>query len=501
MLKALCSDSFLFAVSTAKVVVLVPLLLMWLGEEQYGLWALVIAATGYLNLANFGISGGVVRRLAEVEGARRAGEADEGDVRRALAAGSLLFAAQALALALLSLLLAAGAAWVAARAGAAYPEDAPGAALLVLLVAARLVAGALVQLWPSVLYARHRLEELYAAQSLGVVVTFLLTLVAIELDLGLAGVAVANLVGFLPEALACRLLARRALAGVSWRHGDATRREMGAMFGVGGWLLLVSFAGLVQSRTLPLLIGALGGLPQVALYDANQRPWRLGVMMLRKLPNILWPGLSERLGAGDARGTRRRLRAMVLPSVVLGGAGIGAAWPLSASLMGLWVGEALWGGWLMAGAFAASAMMGVVHHGAHLSLLAAGRTRAPALASLAEVVVGLGLLVALVPRWGAAGGVLAGTIAHATTLFWFALWYVCRVFDVRPWGALRRAMPLLLVSAAPALVVGWMVAGAVDAGGGWAALVGGGVAAVAAGLAPGSALLAREFRPPSRPTP
>jgi hypothetical protein len=53
-----------FGVSALYMILLVPIVLFYLGREQYGLWTAVLAITGYIGLADLGVSTSFVTYIA-----------------------------------------------------------------------------------------------------------------------------------------------------------------------------------------------------------------------------------------------------------------------------------------------------------------------------------------------------------------------------------------------------------------------------------------------------
>lgn len=239
-----------------------PYLLLRLGPEGFGVWALAAVVNGLVGFLDFGFKTSFVKHLAETH----AGDDRDGHdaVLTTAVAFYALFAAAAMGL---FLALRGPLLDLFRITGELRPE---AAAVFTLTVAGFLLAG-LFGPFAAVCEARHRLD---VTNSLGVgalVVATALTVALVEAGWGLRGVALAQLGGIvlfsLSTVIAARVLAGRLRLSLRLLGGGWFRRLF--RFGL---QLHVSLACETVNRQLDkLLLSRWAGLPFVASYEIGLR--------------------------------------------------------------------------------------------------------------------------------------------------------------------------------------------------------------------------------------
>jgi len=423
ILRAFASDALLFAVSTARGLLVVPWLLGWLGNEGYGLWALLGSWAGLLTVAQFSVAGSLVRRQAAQLG-QSAGVVTN-EYRAIAASGRVLLIALASLMAVAGVVLVAALPWLLPELPADITMNA--ARLTLALLAMRYALGVGMSTWSCLLMAHGRQANMYAVQTMTALLSLAgLFLVTRSESASMPVAALVGLVAFLPEPIWCwwrwRALTRER---IPWR--SARRDVMRELLATGGWLGVASLAGVMQTRCMPVLISWTLGLPFVALYDANARLWQAGLLLARKIPNAAWPIVTQRLSAAtDAAERLLWIRLGLVPGVWVSAAGCGAWVVVAGQVMELWVGAGYWPGYAAILPLALLTVVQATHHGVHLLLLSLGAVRRDALATLVEVPLAMLLAWAMLPRFGLAGAWWAMLIAHLSTTAWAALAILAR---------------------------------------------------------------------------
>jgi O-antigen/teichoic acid export membrane protein len=99
-------------------------------------------------------------------------------------------------------------------------------------------------------------------------------------------------------------------------------------------------------------------------------------------------------------------------------------------LVRLWVGNAQYGGALLTGVFCIRIFQEANIRGTGGVLLATGRIRAWALASIVETLLTAILLVVLVRAYGLVGAALGSLLGRTLTIAWIVPWLVCRAIGL-----------------------------------------------------------------------
>ncbi len=71
ILRNILSNWGAFGIGAVIQFMMMPFLVHRLGDMQYGIWILIMSFTGYLGLFDFGVSGSVVKYVAEFRGKER----------------------------------------------------------------------------------------------------------------------------------------------------------------------------------------------------------------------------------------------------------------------------------------------------------------------------------------------------------------------------------------------------------------------------------------------
>ncbi len=90
-----------FAIGAIVQFMMMPFLVRHLGDTQYGIWVLILSFTGFLGLFDFGISGSVVKYVAEFKA-----KEDEEQLNRVCSSAFFLFVSAGVVVFLIAIVLA-----------------------------------------------------------------------------------------------------------------------------------------------------------------------------------------------------------------------------------------------------------------------------------------------------------------------------------------------------------------------------------------------------------
>jgi len=392
-----------FGVSFAVQIVLIPLVIAFVGEREYGLWARAFSTRGFFSLLDLGLGPGVVKFVAQAEGS-----GDHARRNRMLSTIAGLYGGMAL----VALLLLAGLGW-------AYgplldiPADARGRALAILLILGARTWGVTLPLglFRGALFGARRIELLAGIQIASNLLYAAGTWAVLAQGQGLVAVAWVNLGAFALEHVVYLVGALRLVPGlrVSLRLFDRSLLQEAASFGV--FQLLVSVSSLVLLKTDVLLVQLFLGLPLVAIYAVPLKIAEYAVLLVKPFVNNLTP-VAARMGGADDRAGLRALtltgvRLAVAPAATLA---VGAA-VFGGDALLHWVGPSFLAGGPVLAVLLTALTLSMPQMVISAVFTMTGRHRFTAFAALAGMLVNLAASVALAGPLGLLGIALGTLIA------------------------------------------------------------------------------------------
>lgn len=468
-----------FAVQAVVAFLLTPFVLARLGDEAYGIWALVTSLTGYYGLLDVGFRAGLTQYLARAL-ARRDFEALNRTASTGLAALGISS----------GVLLAAS---LGLSAAAPYVFRVPAEMLLEVRVCL-LVIGAITAvqflffLFSAVLSATQRYD---VSNAIGISTRLLgagATLVVLSQGGGLIGLSLATAATSLVDYLLRCRWAFRVLPELRLARALINWSSAGELMNFGLWNMLIAGSRRIISYTDAIVIGMF--LPISAI-----TPFALAVSLADHFHNVfrpLGPVFFPAFTQADARGDREQMRRMFLGGTkllsLLTIASAVIAVVFAADFFRLWVGEKFTATddsasvpvlfWVLLAAHAGSIMQQLGYQ----VLMSTGRLRLLALLFLGEGVANLALSVALIRPlglWGVALGTLIPAVVFHVLL---QPWACLGALEIAPLRYLRTCIwPVALVGVVQGPLT-WWLAQHYDAGT-WPRLILGGVWAGALAVA------------------
>jgi O-antigen/teichoic acid export membrane protein len=402
-------------VRVALGLVNVPVLTHYLGMSQWGILALLQAATAPLVLIDMGIGGATVKYVAEHIGRRDVAGATR------VAQTSILFYVGAGLLGTATLLAAAP--WLATSVFAIPAAEVPLAKLGFRVAAIGWFAALLRTSFASVLSAHQRYDQHARLGALGAVAATALGIAAAisggnVVDVVLVQSAATAATALLYFRAAAHLLP--GLRGLPRWHGDAFRRS--ASFGA--WQTVAMAGTLLSGWSDRYILGALFAPAVVGFYAIAQTLYANLYVAFVEMGEVLFPAVSHREGAGDLAGARGLSLLVGWTLTTVFGACATVLAVLGGDFIGLWVGADA--------ARQATGILRLLCVGGIVGMLAVaplhyaagiGRTRWQAAAATVTGATVAATTFALAPRLGLPGvgyGLVAGVVAR--TLLLPALW-------------------------------------------------------------------------------
>ena len=448
-----------YGVRAVVELVVSPLLVAGLGANLYGAWRVLWQWTGYV----WGASGRSAQAL-QFAIANRQFTATTTEKRQLVGAAVvvwLLFAPLVVSVGALGV-------WLAPVLLDVPADQVTGLRIAAAVLVVDALAVTIVTLPRSTLQGENLGYTRMAVSPVLVALGGVLLVVAVELDLGLPGVAAATLVTTVLTGWVFWLITRRRLP---WFGASRPSRGLVRWFlGLSMWFLGWKFVLELMIASDVLVLAAFAPLTAVAAFALTKFVSDSLVQALSLLVQATIPGIGGHLGAG--RLTRAAdLRGEVLALVWTVGTAAGATVVIwNASFVGLWVGEALFAGTTTTLLLVVLAFQIALIRTDTFLIDVALVPRVKVLAGTAAAVASIGLAVLAVGPLGlGVVGMCVGLVTGRGLLSVAAPLAVGRVLGIPVSGQLRAiARPLLTTCALLAAAVALSDRLAVD---GWLPLV------------------------------
>jgi O-antigen/teichoic acid export membrane protein len=432
---------------------LAPLLIHGLGDERYGVWALLESLVAYLMLFDAGIGASVVRYVARFDAA-----AEEKQLNRLFSTSLLLFAG--LGLVVLAIVAALA---LACRAPLGVPEHlAADTRCMLLLLGTNLALQLPMGVYAAVLHGLGKYPVRNVVRVVSLLVRFGLLVGAVRAGHGLPGVAAATLVCDCSENLVLAVIVKLYLPRLrfAWRLVDRGTFRLIRGYSLDAfWTML---AGRLSFQIAPLVINGFLAPQFITFYMLSARLVEYAKNTVRSAVCVLTPAVS----ALEARQQFDAIRQVVLDStrwvmyaIVPVQLGLHL---LGKSFLALWVGPHHAEEAYPVLAILALPMAVALSQSVTIRVLyGLGKLRWLARVSLAQAAANLLLSILLAPHLGIEGVALGTTIPNLAFVAAVA-WYVCRALSLNLADYLRRAFgkPIVL---APLPAAVWAACAASDA--------------------------------------
>jgi len=434
---------------------LTPFLVRELGLAQYGLWSLVVVSVDWAQLFDFGLREATMKFAAAHQAL-----AEMPELRRV--ADSALFAYT-----IIGSVVFTAVAFFAAFALPHFvvdPETLGDARAVMLILGASAAISFPAGLAGTLLEGLSRFEILNLVRAGHAALRLGLCVLALQFDLGVVGVAAAE------------LLARLGLHVARWTflvrvYRDFVPRpvphrgDLKRLFGFGMWNSVRQGGDVAMARMYEPLLAMFAGLPSIGAFYAGRRLAAMPGEAIVPMSGVLFP-LSSELDAGRRE---KALRQMLLHTTKFAAA---VSLPLSMVLafgatpiQTNWLGNRAPEAEVVLKIFAVGFLFVAAAMPSESILLGLGRVRLLALTGLAHVLVTLAAGVPLTRYWGAPGLALASLIAVIFTQFLVYLPAAARRCGVHPWDFFAKAILPTWIAGAPVAALMALFARRIEGGG------------------------------------
>jgi O-antigen/teichoic acid export membrane protein len=321
------------AVNIAYTVTSVPLALHYLGNEQFGLWALAQQIVGYLMLLDLGVSSAVSRFIAD-----RKDEVNSGSYGSLLLTGAIVFAIQGLLIAIVGVVFS-----FFAPVLFAVPDHLAGDFTNVLTIITFL-AGLSVALRSlgAPLWAFQRLDASYGLGSFTLLTSFVALWAGFHLGWGIYSFALAGI----PAALLCPVITflicwKSGFYPSAGHWGRPNLLLFRKIFSFGQDVVWVAMGSQLVNASQIMVLSRVASLDVAATFAIGTKLFTLGQQFTGKIIESSAPALTEMFVRGDmARFNLRFDNVVSLTTFLatLGAAGLVAG---NAAFVAIWTAGAI----------------------------------------------------------------------------------------------------------------------------------------------------------------
>jgi len=426
------STRYLVIVVEAGLGVLVlPFNLAHLGADTYGLWMLAASITAYFSILDLGYGGALVKFVAQYR-ARQ----DARAINEILSTLFFLFAG----VGILAWLVAAGLAYRLDWFFDLTPAQAEAGRAVLLIVSANVAAGFAFSVFGGVIngFQRYDLNNFVGlASSLVVAIVNVAVLAA---GYGLVALVAATTAVRLASYVVYRHNAYRVFPALSISPSLASARRLREVTGFSVFMLLLDWAAKVNYSVDAIVIGAILGTAQVAVWTVAQRLAEVSQRLTNQLNDVLFPTVvdsdtgnrTDRLRLILVQGTRLSLAAVLPVAFTLG--------LLAGPVVTGWVGPGFDGAVAVLQVLAAVVAIRVGTATANTVLKGAGKHRLLAVSNVLTAAGNLLLSLLLVRRLGLVGVAYGTLVPVASTALLVLFPAACRRVGLGVGIAFRAAV-------------------------------------------------------------
>lgn len=409
-------------VNSATVLVLVPLVVVYLGKEQYGVWATLWSLVAFLSFANLGIGNALVSLLARSDAL-----GDEKNAAGLISSAFYVFVGIALILGGAMALAADHVPWNTVfnvSSGPLATEGGRAALVVVFLFLLGIPIGAVSQI-------RLGFQEGYLSalfDACGSLLSLAAVVVAIQLHASLPWLVAAVAGGPLVTSIVNWAVAARSRPYIRPRIRLVNRAHAQLLLRSGGLFLALQFATVIGYSTDNFVAAQVLGPKAVTDYAVPSRLAFAGLSLLAMLSAPLWPAYAEALAKGDFVWVARILRRSLL---ITGACALVAAIVFVAfgpSAIGAWSAGRVHPGFLLLLGLGCWIVLGTGGAAVAMVLNAAHIVSFQVICSLLMAFANLGLSIFLAQRIGVAGLIWGTVISYALFVALPYVFVVPRIF-------------------------------------------------------------------------
>ena len=429
------------AVQMGSGFVIAPFLVNRMGETGYGIWILIASLTGYFDVLDLGLRTSVGRNIA----LHRAQKNQQG-VNAVFSTGFVLLCLQALLVVLGTILVLT----VFFDLFQVPPEQVPAVRLALLLVAINLGAIYVFSIFDAIIWSLERFDLLNGVEIPAVLTRMCVTLALLTRENGLLVLAWITLSVTVAAGIAKVFLALWLDKSVRLQLRSVRLETVRSLFGFGAWCFLMTIARTATAQLGPVFIANRLAIGLVTPFSLVSRLVGYSKALVVVSTGVFTPVTTA------FHATQQRLRQQNL--FIEGGRSClalavffaGFFLLLGKPLIGVWIGPQLQFAWPLLLILAGGELLPMSQGITDSLLLGMARHRALALASIAEILGVIVLLILLIEPYGLVGAAIAFAVPAAVCRGIIPIAYGCHTLEVSPLRYLIEVLfPVACLAALP----------------------------------------------------
>ena len=420
--------------------VLVPIVLHYLGREDYGLWATIGQMLGYLALLDLGMANAVVRRTARM---REHGDTEA--INRMVSTALALYCALGLVFLIAGLVLSGFLPY-----WSAIPQDRTRVATTIFVI--MVIYGSVsfpLRVASSTLNGYQRMAATNVTTFMANLLSPVLAVVLLATGFGLIALPLGSVIAGLLAAISAFVILRRTVPElrVGWRF--VSRLEAKEIFGWSWQLFLNNIAVAIIYQTDNLVVASGVGLAAVTVYTLTSRLPMYAMPLIFTLGDSCHPGAFELYEQGKLDRLREVYVRVLRLTAAAGFTTAVIALAFNESFMRLWVGVKNYGGMELTAVFVFIMFYRVMMQVASIVVISSGKLKGVVMMSLAEALLNLVLSVWWVRYYGILGVAMGTAAAGILTSGWYVIFFTARELRMNLLDYLGQGIVPSLVCAAP----------------------------------------------------
>lgn len=417
---------------------MMPFMVSHLGDYWYGLWITIGSLVNSFYLLDFGLTAGVVRFVTAA-----LSKNDTDAANRVISTAFWIFCLVTILVIVITCLIAGLAIPIL---GITTDSQVP---VLIIIIGMSLAVGFPFHAMAGIIQARLRYDLLILKQLGLLAVSTGLTVYLLRNGFGLIALAMVGLLLSIFSNVIFFLIARNVFPklDVAWRH--FSRDLVSELFSFSMWVFVTNISDQIRLGIDTLVVAKVQSTVAVTYYSVGYRPSEIANQFLYQTTNVVQPVLIRYHATGDQARLSSSLITMTKIHAVLGAFVGGMLLLLGEPFIVRWMGDRFANSALVLYLMSVALNIGFIAHPLYDLLYTIRRPRFPAIVSLAEATVNLGLSIWLGYWIGLVGVALGTLIPMAISRIFLIVPYACRHGRL----SIARYAACVVRAAAPAALV------------------------------------------------
>lgn len=426
---------------------LTPMVVYYLGQEGYGLWALIISIIGYYGFLDLGVSSAIQRYVA-----RYAARKDNLSLNSVVSTSLVFFLVVGIAVVFVTFITATPLVLFFDVPPGRYNDFVQAIQLLGFAMSVRLVGNVYLH----TLIAHEQFVAANFAVIFCSILRAIMTLLLLNRGLGLLGVAVSHVLSGIVSGLLFFIICRCRLPTVRFSILSVNRTTLRSLLVFGGITTIIAITNTVRLNLDSFIIAKMIDLRAVGVFAVAALLTRYAVQLVVSAMGVFTP----RFAALDGLGNKYHLNQVFLKSLfvcsVMAFFFASLLVAFGANFIRLWVGEDF------LGAVPVLLVLAVGHAVASSQNVCIGMMYAIkkhnwyAASSTIEAICNLALSIALAPRYGVVGVALGTAIPMVAIRAVAQPVYVSRLLGIPVTSYYAYFLPGLFVGSGPVGIVAFL---------------------------------------------